>query len=127
MNIFPSTLKYPVCEVCQIQYQSLLDLNKHMANFHNETDDGRMNRVKQLLLSSRSQGPTIVFSGIKVRNYDCTECGVIFKTLEEQYRHNENQHNSCGGVKSNFDCDKCDNVFQKKYLLVQHRLHVHKN
>ena len=60
-----------------------------------------------------------------VKSCDCAECGIKFKTGEEQNTHNKKHHTSDGSVMSKFVCNKCDNVFQKKYLLVQHRLSVH--
>ena len=72
------------------------------------------------------QGPTIVSREFKVKNYDCNECGVIFQTGEEQNTHNKKHHTSDSLVMSKFVCDKCDNVFKKKYILVQQRLSVHK-
>ena len=82
-----TALKSPVCKVCKIQYKSMEDFSKHMATNHGETDDMRITRMQDLL-SFRSPGPTIVLS----KSNDCTECGVIFNTGDELYKHIENHY-----------------------------------
>ena len=69
--MLPSALTNPVCQVCHKQSKSLEDLNKHMSISHNETDDGRMCRLKELFMSSKNQVPSIVPTFIKVKNFDC--------------------------------------------------------
>ena len=101
-----------------------------MKNIHSETDSERLHRTEQLLMSVANQEQYISHP-IKSVSFDCTECGILLKNMEDIKLHNKTYHGN-GDVKvepgkGSFDCDKLEGVFQNKYLLVQHRLAVHKN
>ena len=87
-----SSLKSSVCNICDKVFQKLEVLNVHMKMVHQESDHSRIERLAQTIGSALTQDSSTQ-NIIKVQQlYDCSECGIIFKTSEEQNEHNNNNH-----------------------------------
>ena len=65
-------------------------LNIHMKNIHQESDHERIYRVTETVKSALAQES--LNGNEKV--YDCSECGLIFNTSDEQNNHNQKDHAS---------------------------------
>ena len=81
------SFKTPVCTMCNIKFQNFEVLEVHMKKVHLESDHNRLERL------SKTFEPVKRTKAIKVCSYDCTECGILFSSLEEQRCHIENYHN----------------------------------
>ena len=57
-----------------------------------------------------------------LKNYSCSECGILLLNIEKFNEHNMTVHNPARC----FNCDKCENIFSKKYMLVMHKISAHK-
>ena len=89
----PEALKNTICDVCGIIENSFINLNLHMKNMHSETDSERLHRTEQLLLSVANQKQESYKSPpIKIFSFDCTECGISFKNMEDMKLHFETVH-----------------------------------
>ena len=66
------------------------DLSKHMAIVHQESDHSQMLRLTQTFESRLTKTSNINKNYEKI--YDCSECGVIFKTSNLLENHNVKHH-----------------------------------
>ena len=75
-----AALKTPVCTLCNMNFSKMEDLNIHMKNIHQETDDTRMLRLTQTVEAGLNPKPSVIImnNALKVKNFDCSECGDIF-------------------------------------------------
>ena len=69
-------------------------LNTHMKNVHQETDHERIARVTATVKSSLNQESIKRNTEQNKPSLDCSECGEIFKTNQEQRSHNQKVHAS---------------------------------
>ena len=82
-----STLEMPQCNECNIKFQYNEDMNFHMKKVHHETDHMRMEQITGAIKLSNLQK--------KVQNsriFDCTECGLIFNSSNENEKHIKEKH-----------------------------------
>ena len=86
----PSSITSPECDSCTIKFANMQDLSLHMKKNHLETDSMRLDRYEQLLIPGSVPSPTIVPNNENI--FDCSECGMIFKTEMTFKEHNKNQH-----------------------------------
>ena len=85
----------PVCDLCDVKYRNMQDLNKHMANIQFETDNMRLNRLHTSLTSESNKKPksvpsvdTVTVNDIRNnKSTDCSECGIFFNTTEAHAPH----------------------------------------
>ena len=83
----------PVCDLCDVKYRNMQDLNKHMAYIHFETDNMRLNRLHTSLTSESNKKPksvpsvdTVTVNDIRNnKSTDCSECGIL--TLRKHMQH----------------------------------------
>ena len=61
-----------------------------MKNVHQESEHERIHRVTETVKSALAQESTKVH----IKSYDCSECGFIFATSDEQNNHNQKEHAS---------------------------------
>ena len=65
-----------------------------MKNIHEESELDRIERTTEtvkLILEKESMN---VNNDLKTKSFDCTECGLLFKTSDDQNRHNQKDHAS---------------------------------
>ena len=64
-----------------------------MKNMHSETDSERLHRTEQLLLSvANRKQESYISPPIKIVSFDCTECGILFKNMEDMKLNFETVH-----------------------------------
>ena len=80
--------KYVTC-VVKIS-RKFEDLNKHIANIHEETPHMRMNRLTTTFQSMVNQSKILNVTSATL--FDCSECGNIFSSYSEQKSHNDEYH-----------------------------------
>ena len=117
------SLKNPVCTVCNITVKSLEMLNLHMKNIHQESPHDRMNRVTDTVKSALQQESIKRNTEQNVPSFDCTECGEIFKTNQDQNSYNQKVHSSGlipnvilakkPDIKEQITCELCDKIFNR--------------
>ena len=121
-------IKNPKCTQCNMTFSRMSFFDLHMRNVHGETEYMRINRlsdsVKEVLF------PEPVKIKLVQKSLDCSECGILFWTIEEQKTHIKQIHgnNIEHGEKkleARFVCDLCDKPFERKGPMVNHRLLVH--
>ena len=118
-------LKNPKCTQCNVTFNSMSILDSHRKNVHGEMNLIRINRltesIKEVLY------PESVKSELSQKSLDCSECGLIFSSKEEQEIHLK--QNCDGKVKENiqasFYCGLCEKPFERRGPMVNHRLLVH--
>ena len=109
----------PVCDLCDVKYCNMQDLNKHMANIHFETDNMRLNRLQTSLTSESNKKPksvpsvdTVTVNDIRNnKSTDCSECGIFFNTKETHATHIEEHH-----IKKVEEAKICDKTLVIKKL-----------
>ena len=112
------TINDPCCTICSKQIQTMELLNVHMKNNHNDSDNDRITRLTETVQKYlNSEVPT------KLPIFDCSECGVIFKTSNEQNDHNKTHHTCL--QESNIVCELCDKVFLTRKEKSSHKMFVH--
>ena len=100
-------------------------LNVHMKQVHEESDHTIITRLTQTFQAVVSKAQYISEeSHVKEPQiFDCSECGLIFSTLEAQIMHNNNQH--CNNKVNK--CDICDQNVESRELLRKHTIENHSN
>ena len=85
---------YPVCTLCCMKFSKMEYLNIHMKNMHQETDDMGIQRLTKTVKASVSPTPSVIQEVLepKLTIFDCTDCGLIFKTSEEHMAHINMNH-----------------------------------
>ena len=68
------------------------ELNNHMKHVHQESDYDRIVRVTETVKSV--QQSIKVNNDQMIKSFDCTECGLLFKTSDDQKSHNQKEHAS---------------------------------
>ena len=99
----------------------------HMKRVHGETESMRLDRITNTVKKVLHPEP------VENRSLDCTECGLIFLTKEEQEHHNklthsqkvENSKENSNAIAEKFSCNLCDKPFTSKGPMVNHVLLVH--
>ena len=81
---------------------------------HGETDSMRLERYERLMLQGSVSTPTIESNGKKI--FDCSECGLFFKTEVISNEHNVNQHSN--GLSSAKPKDEEEFNFEHDIFLV---------
>ena len=149
-----STMAAPVCMVCMIPFNKMEFLNNHMLLKHEETPSMRMDRLEkasQTNTSNTTKG-TNPSTDTNIKSMDCSECGLIFKTENEQNKHLVKEHlnkvetkyekpRTCEYCEYKFNnsrafndhvrrdhtniCQHCNNSFTSKQDLVKHISEVH--
>ena len=116
-------MQSPDCIICSIQFDKMENLNNHMQKQHKESDNDRLNRLTLTIQTSLD-------NNISVKDLSCTECGVMFKTKEEQESHIKRYH--CRETvsdkvkdKAEFICELCDRVFTNQVVMSNHKLFLH--
>ena len=84
-----STLKMPQCNDCYIKFRNNDDMNLHMNKVHHETDHMRMDRITSAIKLSNIN-PQKKAEHTKI--FDCTECGELFNSSDEQDKHIKEKH-----------------------------------
>ena len=92
---FPSPVK---CDFCRYSFNNSRALDQHMTSEHEMFNEPK---VKEPIL-------------------DCTECGVTFKSREEQNHHNEECHEVSKDSNIKFICSDCDIKFVSSIILNNH-------
>ena len=98
-----------------------------MKRVHGETENMRLDRITNTVQKVLHPEP------VEDKSLDCTECGCIFLTREEQEHHNKQTHNqkvknskeNSNDIAENFSCNLCDKPFTSKGPMVNHVLLVH--
>ena len=106
------SLKTPLCVVCNMTVKNMEMLNMHMENAHQESDHERMTRVTDTVKAALHQESIKMNNIQNIKSLDCTECGMVFQTIEEQHSHNQKVHAS--GLVTNIKIQKSNHK-----LLVQ--------
>ena len=88
------SLKNPECKKCNKIVKNMEMLNVHMRNVHQESDNDRMIRVTEVVKSVVQQESMHVNNVRQMNIFDCSECGLLFQTREEQNSHNQKDHAS---------------------------------
>ena len=94
-----SIFEAPRCDDCKLNFRTIPILDVHMKLVHKETEYERIERTLNAKYAvQQSQNPNqqvnknqMTLTAIK--NYICTECGVVFSTLNDQRVHEEEHHN----------------------------------
>ena len=87
------TLKNPVCDLCDNKLKNMELFSVHMKNAHGESDSTRIARLEKsvkIAIQKESMGKV----SQNICSYDCTECGILFNTQEQQKCHNDKYHTS---------------------------------
>ena len=79
-----------ICDICSQDFKKIENLNKHMANIHEETPHMRMNRLTTTFQSMVNQSKIQNVKSAKL--FDCSECGNMFSSYSEQKSHNDEYH-----------------------------------
>ena len=89
-------MQNPSCNICKSTFKKMEILNTHMKILHNETDNMRIERLTITIDNdvNRKFTDNENTSSQSLKIFDCTECGIIFPTAEEQKSHNEKEHDS---------------------------------
>ena len=105
-------------------------LNIYMKSAHDESDNVRIIRLTNSFEAAIKQEP---IEKIDVRpttatSLDCSECGVVFLTVQEKIIHNEKQHTSPESqmINRTMSCQFCDKAYQSKKELCSHILSSNK-
>ena len=72
------------CNICNMKFLKMEFLNIHMKKVHNESENDRINRLTQAIQNDADSK-----QGRKI--FDCSECGIIFGTSQEQQSHTKQQ------------------------------------
>ena len=120
MTVITPSLYRPICVKCNFVFTSNIPLDKHMKTQHNETEYMRICRITQTVKATvDKKSPS---SEKSVKSFDCSECGLFLQNIEQLNEHNLRTHNT----EKRFSCDKCEEIFSKKYMLVMHKISAHK-
>ena len=82
------------CDMCSQKSNNMEELNKHMEFVHQETPHERIERLTRTFQSMVNQTPESITiqSTDNPKLFDCSECGLIFSTNNEQRIHDEKYH-----------------------------------
>ena len=96
MKDMPSmdALRIPLCSICNIKLENMKNLDTHMKIKHNETEIMRIERLT-LAVKTVRQGEN-TFKNLNKKSSDCTECGLLFNTIEDLNNHNTSVHGNLG-------------------------------
>ena len=122
-----TSLATPQCTKCKRKFPTNTMFDIHMKRVHGETEIMRIDRITNTVKKVLYPEP------VKDKSLDCTECGLIFLTKEEQEQHNklthsqkvENSKENSNDIAENFSCNLCDKPFTSKGPMVNHVLLVH--
>ena len=113
------------CTICSKSFPKMEILYVHMKLVHEESDDLRITRHTQTFQAVVSKAQHISEENhVKESQiFGCSECGLIFSTLEGQIMHNNNQHCDNKVIRS----DICDQNMESRELLKKHTIENHSN
>ena len=122
---FKEAMQIIQCPSCDNTFPKMEFLNIHMKQEHEESDDMRITRLTSMyeaaLSNAKEKGER---SNDKVlKSFDCSECGLLFTTIQAQTEHNNEQHRNYY-ISS---CNTCDKVFESKEFLSNHMKESHSN
>ena len=80
------------CVVCSFKFKNMPDLNKHMAQVHCETDSMRIDRLTKSFEAMESKAQEFRNLKVNYKSFDCTECGVLFKSQNQLKSHIDKVH-----------------------------------
>ena len=73
----------PLCTMCNIKFLNMDILRVHMKSVHQESDHNRLERLLKTFEPVQSKDLS------NIKSLDCTECGIIFSSTEDQKSHIE--------------------------------------
>ena len=112
-------MNLPVCAICDVAYPKMETLNTHMKLAHDESDHMRITRLTETYeaaLQDEHTEKTEVCRQTNAKSLDCTECGVIFLSSQEQKTHIEKHHTHTESQiqRMTMYCQFCDKQFRTK-------------
>ena len=86
-----SIFETPRCDICNFKFETITTLDVHMKVAHEETDHSRIQRRVKMAANATEKSKKIDIQGGS-KCFNCTECGEIFATLNDQQIHERKYH-----------------------------------
>ena len=119
-------LKSQKCTVCDIKVGSIQLMSLHMQNAHSETCNNKLERMEELLISVSKESPTTIIKEA-TKSLDCSECGLVFPTVEVQVQHMNEKHVRKSPKMGDFQCEECNKFFDTRKHMTEHIQHLHES
>ena len=120
-----SVMKTPICDICKKVFGKMEYLSTHMKYQHGESDSMRVERLtKTVKLELYGEDNKVERNGPQLKSLDCSECGEVFVTNEEEKDHIEKYHENkgdCNNENEESDCEdgKSDLSIKSEYYEIK--------